>query len=72
MDALLSLQHEVESCAALAFAASAMICDVIDSGCACTKTGEIEHAGRVIGMLQDRIEQAKTLANSALTSEFDG
>lgn len=72
MDALLSLQHEVESCAALAFAASAMIYEVIDRGCPCTQISEIEHAGRVIGMLQDRIEQAKTLANSAITSGFDG
>lgn len=70
MDALLSLQHEVESCAALAFAASAMIYEVIDNGC--PQSGEIEHAGRVIGMLQDRIEQAKTLANSAITNGFDG
>lgn len=72
MDALLNLQHEVESCAALAFAVSAMLYEVIDSGCDCAKTGEIEHAGMVIGMLQDRLEQARALATGAAQYGMQG
>jgi hypothetical protein len=64
MDFKLELQHEVATCVALAFAVESILNEVVDNGGA---AGEpVEHACRVQGLLQDRLDQATPVVAAPL------
>lgn len=68
MDFKLELQHEVETCVALAFAVGSILNEVVDNGGAAVEP--VEHASRVLGLLQDRLDQAKALTDGAIRSSL--
>lgn len=64
MDTKLKLQHEAETCVALAAAVSAMLCEMIDDGG--TSIGKLQQTICVLGLFQDKLDTVKALADSAV------
>lgn len=64
MDQKLKLQHEVETCLAIAGAVSAMLNEIVDEGV--SSGAKVGRAAIVHGLLQDKLDMVKEMADNAV------